>query len=99
MSRNTDLGVPTLPHSWPLDGWHTDAPGVFPGTLSRARQPVRYHREALDAAGALVRVGRKIVVLGAAYHARLAAQASRVENFQRPLNDETHRAKPGAAAF
>jgi hypothetical protein len=97
MARNDC--IPTLPHSWPLDGWDTDAPGVFPGNLSRARQLVRYHRDSLIASGALVRIGRKIVLLGAAYHARLAAQASRVENFQMPLNDETHRAKPGAAAF
>ena len=96
MPRNTD--VPSIPHSWPLDGWDTDAPAVFPGGTSKARQLVRYHREALVAAGALVRVGRKIVIMGGAYHGWLAGHAQRVADFHMPVNDEAHRDKPGVTA-
>jgi len=38
MPRNTDL--PALPHSWPLDGWDTDAPGrLVVGTVCLQRDP------------------------------------------------------------
>ena len=70
MPRNTDL--PTIPHSWRLDGWDQDARDVFPGSLPKAQQLVRYHRDTLVAAGALVRIGLKIVVLGGPYHAWLS---------------------------
>ena len=80
MARNP---VPTVPHSWRLDDWPRD---VFPGAASKGRYVVRAHRTELISVGALVRVGRDLVVMGAAYSSWLSRQANRVAAYQIPPN-------------
>ena len=77
--------LPGIPHSWALDDW---PPSVFPGRPSKARYVIRTHRDDLIAAGALTRIGRELVVLGAAYGAWLAKQRNRVEGFEIAANRE-----------
>ena len=73
---------PTLPHSWGLHDWPA---GVWPGA-DRARYVLRAHRTELIRYGALTRIGRELVVLGAGYAQFLAAQTERVESYQIPPN-------------
>jgi hypothetical protein len=68
-----------LPHSWAVDDWPVS---VYPCRASRGRYIVRTHRAELVSAGALTRVGRGLVVLGAGYSAWLAKQRTRVEGFE-----------------
>jgi hypothetical protein len=68
-----------IPHSWAIDHWPVH---VYPHSASRARYIVRANKTALVAAGALSRVGRDLVVLGAGYSAWLAKQGGRVESFE-----------------
>ncbi len=67
-----------VPHSWGIEDWPAS---VYPNKPSRARYIVRSHRDELVAAGALTRVGRDLVVMGAGYSAWLAKQAGRVARF------------------
>ena len=53
-----------IPHSWSLKEWPED---YYPNDPSKARYMVRAHRDELTAAGALVRVGRELVIIGAPY--------------------------------
>jgi hypothetical protein len=67
------------PHSWSVNAW----PGtVYPNQPNRARYLVNTHRTELMAAGALVRVGRELVVMGTRYARWLERQASRVPDFE-----------------
>ncbi len=84
------ISPPILPHSWPINSW---PPGVYPNTTTSGRYLVRAHRDELIAAGALSRVGRELVVLGAGYGVFLARQAERVADYACPAN-----AARGAAA-
>jgi hypothetical protein len=84
-NRNT---ADKLPHSWAVDDWPVT---VYPCRASRGRYVVRAHRDELISAGALVRVGRGLVVLGAGYSAWLVKQKSRVEGFEIAPNAEPHR--------
>jgi hypothetical protein len=68
-----------VPHSWPIEDW---PPNVYPCRASRGRYIVRAHRNELVAAGALTRIGRDLVVLGAGYSAWLAKQSSKVDGFE-----------------
>jgi hypothetical protein len=54
----------TLPHSWPSSRW---LPDVYPNTTEKARYLIRTHKRELIECGALVRIGRELVVIGAAY--------------------------------
>jgi hypothetical protein len=68
------ISAERIPHSWSLEDW----PGnVYPCRASKARYIVRIHRNELVAAGALTRIGRDLVVLGAGYSAWLAKQSAR----------------------
>lgn len=53
-----------IPHSWAISEW---PPTVYPGNPQRARYVVRVHLESLTAAGALTRIGRELVVIGAGF--------------------------------
>jgi hypothetical protein len=66
MAKNS---LQKIPHSWAVDEWPAD---VYPGRASKARYTLRAHRTELVAAGALVRVGRDLVV---------AQKANRVDGF------------------
>jgi hypothetical protein len=82
MAKNAPAG---MPHSWGIEAWPAD---VHPNSPSRARYLIRTHRDELMAAGALVRVGRELVVLGARYSRWLERQASRVPDFEIAPNRE-----------
>ena len=68
-----------IPHSWAVEDW---PPSVYPCRASKGRYTIRANRDALVAAGALVRVGRDLVVIGPAYAAWLAKQGGRVASFE-----------------
>jgi hypothetical protein len=55
---------------------------VYPGVVSKGRYVVRAHRTELIAIGALVRIGRGLVVMGAAYSSWLSRQGERVRDFR-----------------
>jgi hypothetical protein len=74
------------PHSWFLDDWDRVAPHVAPGTTAEARYMLRFHRAELVATGALVRLGRKLVILGAPYSTWLARRSKQVADFSMPMN-------------
>jgi hypothetical protein len=56
---------------------------------------VRAHKDELLAAGALTRVGREIIVLGARYTRWLEAQATKVPGFEVAANRKPN--QPAAA--
>ncbi len=86
-----------LPHSWLIEDWPRE---VVPGNADRGRYLVRMHRRELEAAGALSRVGRQLVVLGEPYSRWLQSRARHVAEFQpispnrtrRPATEPTHAA-------
>ena len=67
-----------LPHSWAIDQWPA---GVYPNNVTKARYVVRVHRDELVLSGALTRVGRNLIVLGAGYNKWLQKKAGRVADF------------------
>jgi hypothetical protein len=85
------IPVPTVPHSWRLDDWPA---GVYPGAASKGRYVVRANRTALIAIGALVRVGRDLVVMGAAYSSWISKQGERVRDYQIAPNRQRAGAGP-----
>jgi hypothetical protein len=70
--------VEKLPHSWRMDDWPDE---VFPGNKSRARRLVYMHEDELIACGALTRIGRYKVILGAGFSVFLNKQSHRVKDF------------------
>jgi hypothetical protein len=72
-----------IPHSWGVDDWPTN---VYPGRPSRARYIIRTYRDELEHSGALTRIGRDLVVLGAGYAAWMQKQSGRVNDFPMALN-------------
>lgn len=79
-----------LPHSWDLRSWETAAPHVWPHNEIAARRVLRVHRTELQAAGALTRIGRNLVVLGNGYMKWLASQAANVTEYDVPMNRPEH---------
>jgi hypothetical protein len=73
----------TLPHSWPISEWPAD---VYPNDTKKARYTVRAHKDDLHRIGALVRVGRELVIIGAPYSKWLQRNASRVPGYECPAN-------------
>ena len=69
----------SIPHSWGLNAWPSH---VFPGSPKSARWLVRCNKNELVAAGALVRVGRQLVVIGNRYSRWLELQAAEVPGFE-----------------
>ena len=82
MSRPADPAIPSIPQSWPLNRWSELAAGQFPNDTLKARQLFRSNSKSLIAAGAVVRVGRQLVILGGPYHQWLASHASRVDGYE-----------------
>ena len=64
-----------VPHDWTIRCWPRD---VYPYDGTKARHMLRVHQAKLVAAGALTRIGREIVVLGAGYSRWLASNAGNV---------------------
>ena len=71
------------PHSWAIGSWPSH---VYPHSPGKGRYIVRCNRGALVAAGALTRVGRDLVVLGAPFTKWLESQANRVEGYEIAAN-------------
>lgn len=91
MSQRFVGSAARAPHSWDLEHWPQD---VYPHSESRARWMLRAHRDELMVAGALVRVGRELVVIGDRYARWLQAQAANVPGFESNAN---RRREAGAA--
>lgn len=75
----------TIPHSWAIEDWPDT---VFPNSATRGRYLVRVHRADLLNAGALVRVGRELVIIGQPYDRWLRSKAENVANYEIPPNRE-----------
>lgn len=73
--------ITKVPHSWSVATWPTE---VWPHSADRARWLVRAHRDELVKAGAMTRVGRELVVLGARYDKWLQRQAGNVTTYEFP---------------
>lgn len=78
MSRRSVSTATQAPHSWDLEHWPQD---VYPHSESRARYLVRAYRSELMTAGALVRVGRELVVMGDRYSRWLQSKATEVPGY------------------
>jgi len=74
-----------VPHSWDIEHW---PPSVYPHTPNRGRYVVRSHRSELLNDGALTRVGRDLVIIGAAYAKFLAKRAEHVAGYDIAPNRE-----------
>ena len=70
-------------HSWPISKWPAD---IYPNDSKKARHLVRSHKNELLREGALVRVGRELVAIGAPYSKWLQKKASRVPGYECPAN-------------
>ena len=79
MAKQRGPFAQAAPHSWAIGDW---PPGIYPNDPGKGRYLVRANRVALVEAGALIRVGRDLVVLGAGFTKWLAAQSGRVDGFQ-----------------
>jgi len=75
----------STPHSWSLKDWPQD---IYPSTPSKARYLIRAHRDELTAAGALVRVGRELVIIGAPYVRWMQKKGAAVPNYECGANRE-----------
>jgi hypothetical protein len=75
--------VSTVPHSWPLSNW---PPNVYPNDRRKALYLVRMQRAELLQAGAIVRVGRELVLIGEPYVRWLAKRATYVPGFTAACN-------------
>ncbi len=73
------------PHSWSLKDW---PPDYYPNDTSKARYLVRAYRDELTAAGALVRVGRELVIIGAPYVRWMQKKGASVHGYECPANKD-----------
>lgn len=78
MRSNTSITVAKAPHSWDIEHWPES---VYPHSEGRARYLLRAYRDELLAAGALTRVGRELVVLGARYARWLERRTAEVPGY------------------
>jgi hypothetical protein len=73
--------------------WTERASQIWPHTSKRADYICRAYRDELIAAGALVRVGRELVVRLEAYDRWLAKRARMVADYDVPANREEYAGK------
>ena len=78
MAKQKVLPAQPAPHSWAIESWPAH---VYPHAPGKGRYIVRCNRDALVAAGALTRIGRDLVVLGAPFSKWLESQSGRVDGF------------------
>lgn len=73
--------------SWSLRGWPLN---VYPNDFKKGRHLVRCNETSLKKAGALIRRGRELVILGDQYRTWLASNQHReaVSGFENNLNKE-----------
>jgi hypothetical protein len=76
-------GALPAPHSWDLEHW---PPHVYPHSENRARYLIRAYRDELLKFGAISRIGREIVILGAAYTKWLTSGTKYVPGFTSNAN-------------
>ena len=79
MVSNTTL------HSWPLKNWPST---VYPNDPDRATYMVRANRDELVREGALVRVGRELVIIGDKYIRWMQKKGSAVPGYECPANKD-----------
>lgn len=77
-NRNGSSAAQLAPHSWDLEHWPAY---VWPHSGSRARYVIRMCKRELVAAGALCRVGRQLVLLGAGYTRWLRKHGARAARY------------------
>jgi hypothetical protein len=68
-----------VPPSWDIEHWPAN---VYPHTPNRGRYVVRSNKTELLNEGALTRVGRDLVVIGAGYARFLAKRAKNVASYE-----------------
>ena len=73
--------APNVPHSWELGRWETNAADVWPHDQKRAAWVVRAYRSELVEHGALTRIGKTLVILGAGYTRWLEQRSHHVAEF------------------
>lgn len=79
MAAKGKTPIVPVPHSWAIAEWPRN---VYPHSASRGRYITRAFRDQLVGAGALVRVGRDLVVMGASYSSWLTRQSNNVVGFE-----------------
>jgi len=79
MTKQRNPIAQPAPHSWAIESWPAF---VYPHSPGKGRYLVRCNRTALVQAGALSRVGRDLVVLGAPFSRWLESQSNRVAGFE-----------------
>lgn len=80
------------PHSWPVSKWPAY---VWPGDPIRGKRFCRTYVDDLVAAGALVRMGRDLVVMGGPFTQYMLKQTAAVKDFEVAANRQQHAAKRG----
>jgi hypothetical protein len=80
------------PHSWPVAKWPLY---VWPGDPVRGKRFCRTYVDELVAAGALVRMGRDLVVMGGPFTQYMLKQRDAVKDFEVPANRPQHAGKRG----
>jgi hypothetical protein len=82
-----------MPPSWNIENW---PPEIWPNTVERGRYVVRAYRDSLLVAGALSRVGRELIILGARYQRWLEKNASNVPGYTIAPNAASESSAPSA---
>lgn len=72
-----------VPHSWSINSWPAD---IYPSAPEKARYLVRANRDSLLREGALVRVGRELVIIGDRYNKWMQKKGSAVPGYECPAN-------------
>jgi hypothetical protein len=91
----TKFEVEKVPHSWELKNWPAN---VWPHHGEKVRWLINSKRNELMKAGALVRPGRNLVVLGPQFLGWLQRQSNRVDGFAIAPNRDRKTARESAVA-
>ena len=79
MSKSKSFAaISPIPHSWPVRDWPS---AVFPNSATAGAWLTRSRRDELINAGALIRVGHQLAVIGPRYIAWLERQAEGVRGY------------------
>lgn len=79
-----------LPHSWTIPRWPAS---VAPGNGAEGARLIRANKTALIEAGAISRIGRKLIVFGKGWEKWCALQANRVFDYDMAPNQPEHASK------